>query len=115
MHHDIGSRDASVDVEVVPEKHLSNFVLGLKIAASDGYDALVGFVMYVAGHGGPLGNSFDMVGHDPSMIEIITKADLLHLKNKNFVRLITQAWQLILLDIGPRVDTFKFGDAIHTS
>ena len=57
-------------VEVLPEKNLSILVLGLEVAASDGHDALVGSVVYVAGHGGPLGDTFDMVWHDPSMLEI---------------------------------------------
>ena len=60
-------------VEVMPEKNLSILVLGLKVAASDGHDALVGTVVYVAGHGGPLGNAFDMVRHDSSMLEIPTR------------------------------------------
>ena len=81
-------------VEVVLEKHLSILVLGLEIATSDGHDALVGSVVYVAGRGGPLGDAFDMVGHDPSMLEIparshtlnrvhpTTTASLKHLENK---------------------------------
>jgi hypothetical protein len=114
-------------VEVVPEQHLSILVLRLEVAASDGHDALVGPVVNVAGHGGPLGDSFDMVGHDPSMLEITarlhalnqvdptTRADLRHFENKNFVRIVTLAWELIPLDIGPTADTSKFGDAIHNS
>ena len=62
--------------------------LRLEVAASDGHDALVGSVVHVACYGGPLGNTFDMVGHDPSMLKILaglqtpnqvdptTKADL---------------------------------------
>jgi hypothetical protein len=114
-------------VEVVPEQHLSILVLRLEVAASDGHDALVGPVVNVAGHGGPLGDSFDMVGHDPSMLEITarlhafnqvdptTRANLGHYENKNFVRIVTLAWELIPLDIGPNADTSKFGDAIHNS
>ena len=114
-------------VEVVPEQHLSILVLRLEVAASDGHDALVGSVVNVAGHGGPLGDAFDMVGHDPSMLEITarlhafnqvdptTGADLRHFENKNFVRIVTLAWELIPLDIGPTADTSKFGDAIHNS
>jgi hypothetical protein len=41
-------------VEVMLEKNLSILVLGLEVAASDNHDALVGSVVYVAGHGGPL-------------------------------------------------------------
>ena len=62
-------------VEVVSQKHLSSLILGLEFASSDGHDALVGSVVYVAIHGGP----FDMVVHDPSMFEIPAK---LHAPNK---------------------------------
>ena len=66
-------------VEFMPKKHLSILILGLEVAASDGHDALVGSVVYVAGHGGPFGDVFDMLGHDPSMLEIPTK---LHAPNQ---------------------------------
>jgi hypothetical protein len=81
-------------VEVVPKKHLSILVHRLEVAASDGHDAQVGSIVYVVGHGGPLGNKFDNVGHDPSMLKIsarlhalnqvdpTTRADLGHLENK---------------------------------
>ena len=36
-------------------------------------------------------------------------------ENKNFVRLVTLAWELIPLDIGPSADTSKLGSAIHNS
>jgi hypothetical protein len=99
-------------VEVMPEKNLSILVFGLEVAASDGHDALVGSVVYVASHGGPLGDAFDMVGHDPSMLKIpatlhalnqvdtTTGADLRHLENENFVGFVTLAWELILPDVG---------------
>jgi hypothetical protein len=81
-------------VQVMLEKHLSILVLKLEVTASDSHDALVSSVIYVACHGGPLGDAFDMVGHDPSMFEIpaslhalkqvdsITRVDLIHLKNE---------------------------------
>ena len=99
----------------------------MKVATNNGHDALVGSVIHVACHGGPLGDTFDMVGHDPSMLKIpaglhtpnqvvpTTKADLGHLENKNFVRIVTLVWELIPLDIGPGDDTSKLGDAIHNS
>ena len=59
-------------------KHLSILVLGSEIGASDGHDTLVGSVVYVAGHGGPLSNVFDMVGQDPSMLKIPTKLHVLN-------------------------------------
>jgi hypothetical protein len=58
-------------VEVMPGKHLSIIVFGLEVAPGDGHDALVGLVIYVASHGGPSGHAFDMVGHNPSIIEIL--------------------------------------------
>jgi hypothetical protein len=111
----------------VPEQHLSILVLRLEVAASNSHDALVGSVVNVAGHGGPLCDAFDMVGHDPSMLKITarlhafnqvdptTRANLGHFENKYFVRIVTLAWELIPLDIGPIADTSKFGDAIHNS
>jgi hypothetical protein len=66
-----------------------------------GRDALVGSVVYVTCHGGPLGDAFDMVEHDPNVLEIpvmlhalnqvdpTTRAHLRHLENKNFVSLVT--------------------------
>ena len=114
-------------VEIMPEQYLSILVLRLEVTASNGHDALVGPVVNIASHGGPPGDAFDMVGHDPSMLEITarlhalnqvdptTRADLRHFENKNFVRIVTLAWELIPLDIGPGADTSKFGDAIHNS
>jgi hypothetical protein len=114
-------------VEVVPEQYLSILVLRSEVAASDGHDALIGTIVNVAGHGGPLGDAFDMVGHDPNMLEITarlhtfnqvdptTRANLGHFENKNFIRIVTLAWELIPLDIDPTADTSKFGDAIHNS
>jgi hypothetical protein len=61
---EVGLGDSMVGhdvVEVMPEKNLSIFVIGLEVAASDDRDALVGSVVYVAGHGGPLGHTFDMI------------------------------------------------------
>ena len=99
----------------------------MEVAASDGYDALVGPVVYVASHGGPLGHALDMVGHDPSMLEILTRlhapnqvnptagANLGHLEDEDFVRLVTLAREFIPLDIGLDVDTSKLSDAIHNS
>jgi hypothetical protein len=107
---EVGLGDSMVGhdvVEVMPEKNLSIFVIGLKVAASDDRDALVGSVVYVAGHGGPLGHTFDMIGHDPNMLEILvrlhvlnqddptTRANLKHLEIRKFVGLVTLAWGLI--------------------
>jgi hypothetical protein len=122
----LGNSMVSHDViEVMLEKHLSILVLGLEVATSDGHDTLVGSVVYVAGHGGALGDAFDMVGHDPSMLEIparlhalnqvnpTIRADLKHLENENLVHLVTMAWELIPLDKSPGADNSELGDAIH--
>ena len=118
----MGDFMASHDVvEVMPEKTFSILAFGLEVAANNCHDALVGFVVYVAGHGGSFGDTFDIIGHDPSMLEIppgcmhLTKADLKHFENENFVRLVTLAWELIPLNIGPSAHTSKLGDAIHNS
>jgi hypothetical protein len=50
----------------------------LEVTASDSYDALVGSIVNVAGHGGPLSDAFDMVGHDPNMLKIFA---MLHALN----------------------------------
>jgi hypothetical protein len=55
-------------VEVMLEKHLSILVLVLEVATNNDHYALVSFVVYVTSHGGPLGDAFDLVGHNPSMI-----------------------------------------------
>ena len=114
-------------VEVMLENHLSILVLGLEITASNGHDALVRPVVYVASHGGPLGHVLDMVGHDPNMLEIhaklhapnqvnpTTAANLGHLDDEDFLCLVTLAQELILLDLGLGADTYKLSDAIHNS
>jgi len=92
------------------------FILGLKVATSDGHDAQVGGVVDVAGYGDLLDDAFDMVGHDPSMFEIptwlhspnqvntIARADFKHFENKNFVGVVTLARELIPLNVGPSAD-----------
>ena len=122
----LGDAMASRDVvEVMLEKHLSIFIFELEIAASDGHNALVGSIVYVAYHGGPLGDTFDMIGHDPNVFKIparlhahnqvdpTTRVDLIHLEYKNLVHVVTMAWELIQMDIGLGADTSKLGDAIH--
>ena len=51
----------------------------------------------------------------PNQVDPITRVDLGHLENKNFVDIITLAWELIPLDVGPDADTSKLGNAIHNS
>ena len=60
-------------VEVMLENHLSIIVLELEVTATDDHDALVGPVVYVVGHGALLGDAFDMVRHDPIILEIPTR------------------------------------------
>jgi hypothetical protein len=52
-------------VKVLPEHELSIFVLRLEITASNGEYTLVRGVVHVAGHGGLVGNLFDVVKHHP--------------------------------------------------
>ena len=54
------------------DKTLSIFGFGLEFATSDGHDVLIHPVIYMASHGGPLGNELDMVNHYPSMLKIPT-------------------------------------------
>ena len=60
-------------VEVMSEKHLSIIFVDLEVATSDGHDAQVGSIIYVASEVGPRGDAFDMIGHDPSMVEILVR------------------------------------------
>jgi hypothetical protein len=53
--------------------------------------------------------------HAPNQIDPITRGNLRHLEDKNFVSLVTLAEKLITLAIGPNADNFKLGDAIHNS
>lgn len=108
-------------------KTLDHLCPRIGIAVSNGFNALVGYVVYVAGQGNPPDNAFDMVGHDPNMLKIPAMlharnqvhpniwADLQHFVNKNFVPLVTLAWKLISLDISLGVETSKFGNAIQNS
>ena len=57
-------------VEAMLEKYLSILIFGMDVAGCDDHDALVGSIVNVAGHGGPLGDAFDMVGHDPSVLDV---------------------------------------------
>ena len=82
---------------------MSILIFGLEVVANDGHDALVRSIVNVAGHGGPLGDAFDMVEHNPSVLEIparlhafnqvdpTTRADLRHFENENLVIVVTLA------------------------
>ena len=65
-------------VHVMLGKHLSILILGLRVVANDGYDVLIGSVIYMVGHGGLLGDMFDIAGHDPSMLKIPAKLHALN-------------------------------------
>lgn len=94
--------------EIMQEKHLSIFVFGLEVAASDGYDELVHLVLYMTNHGGSLGHAFDIVRHDSNMLEIPTK---LHVPNQinptfsaNFIYL-EEPRHCPSHHIGPKIDS----------
>lgn len=60
-------------IGIMPKKHLSILVFGLVVVVNDGHDTLIRFVIYMAGHGGPLSDTYDMVRHDPIMRNIPTR------------------------------------------
>ena len=65
-------------VEVLPENYLSILVLRLEVVGCNAHDTLVDAIVDVACHDGPMGNSFDMVGYNPSIYKITTRFHLLH-------------------------------------
>jgi hypothetical protein len=44
--------------------------------------------------------------HAFNQVDPTTGADLRHFEIKNFARIVTLAWELIPLDIGPNADTY---------
>ena len=65
-------------IEILPEDDLCIFVLRLEVTACNGHDTLICRVIHMTGHGGLIGNTFDMVEHDPSKLKISAR---LHLYN----------------------------------
>ena len=69
----------------------------------------------------------DMVGHNPSMLEILallhapnqidptTRVDLGHFEDNDFVCFITVVGELIPLNKGPGADLSKLSNVIHNS
>jgi hypothetical protein len=90
-------------VEDILEKHFNIIVFRLEVVANNGHDTLVGPLIHVANHGGPFSYALDMLRYDPNMLENptwlhapnhvnpIAGANLRHLEDKDFVRLITLA------------------------
>ena len=57
-------------IEILPEDNLCVLVLGLKITTCNGHDTLICSIIDMTSHCGPIGNTFDMIEHDPGMLEI---------------------------------------------
>lgn len=57
-------------VEVMVYVQFNILVHILEVMANVIHDTMICFIVYVATHGGPLGDAFDMIGHDPNMLEI---------------------------------------------
>ena len=105
-------------VEILSTNYVSIFVLGLEVATNDGEDSMVRPIVDVACHGGPIGDSLDMIEHDPRILDIIsrlrppnkinftTKANFLPFKKEDFVELITLSRKHVLLNTGPVAESF---------
>ena len=57
-------------IEILPEDNLCVLVLGLKITACNGHDALICSIINMTSHCSPIGNTFDVIKHDPGMLKI---------------------------------------------
>ena len=59
-------------IEILLEDNLCVLVLGLNITACNGHDTLICSIINMTSHCGPIGNTFDVIKHDPSMLKIST-------------------------------------------
>ena len=57
-------------IEILSEDNLCVLVLGLKITACNGHDTLICSIINMISHCGPIGNTFDLIKHDPGMLKI---------------------------------------------
>ena len=60
-------------VEILPEDDLCIFVLRLEVTACNGHDTLICGVIHMIRHGGPIGNTLDMVEHDLGKLKISSR------------------------------------------
>lgn len=84
---------------------------------SDCHDTAVGRVVHVAAHGGPASDTFDMVNHEPNILEVATllhafdkvnsasRADFRHFKKKHFVGLASLTREFVFLHKWPKTGT----------
>ena len=57
-------------IEILLEDNLCVLVLGLKITTCNGHDTLICSIINMTSHCSPIGNTFDMIKHDPGMLKI---------------------------------------------
>ena len=57
-------------VEILAEDNLCVIVLGLKITVCNGHDTLICSIVNMISHCGLIGNTFDVIEHDPDMLKI---------------------------------------------
>jgi len=112
-------------VEITPKEDLSILIFGLEVTTCNSHDTLVCTVIDVAGHGGPLGDTFDVVGHHPSILKIPSglhaankvdatpRANFRHFEDEDLVFFVTLSWKLVTLNICPGADSSKLGNSIH--
>ena len=114
-------------IKILLENYLSIHVLKLEVVARNGHDALIGPIVNVARHGGPTGDTLDMVKHNPCILKVTCRlhlphqvdttprANFEHLEDKDLVRLITLTWEHVSLNIGLIAKPSKLDNAIHDS
>ena len=66
-------------INVLLENYLSIHILKLEVVTCNGHDVLVGPIVNMACHGGPTGDTLDMVKHNPCILQVTTS---LHLPNQ---------------------------------
>ena len=57
-------------VEIFSKYHLYIHVLGVEITSYNDHDTLICEPIYITCHNCPINNTFDMIGHNPSMFKI---------------------------------------------
>ena len=57
-------------VEILPKDNLYAFVIGLKITTCNDHDIFICSIINMTSHGGSIGNTFDVIGHDLGVLKI---------------------------------------------
>jgi hypothetical protein len=114
-------------IEIFPEYDLCFTILGLHFTARNRQDSFVFMIVYMTRHCSPIGNSFDMVKHDPRVfkrasrlhladkVHSTTRTNLGHLEDVYFLFLIALAREHVALHVGPIAEASEFCDAVHDS